>query len=299
MSRIFDRFTETFRKRLISDDELIASFLNRVALTSEENTAIRGADSYANKREEELRVLVRRMSSATKDAEISTEEILRNFPFAVRAILLLRYLEKQGEERSSMLVERINELGFRLIQNDVWVLPPTKTPQSMETDQDLKTWVYENLVKKVDRDLQFVLPFICIIDLKKTVAEKKRIRKKFASKTIFNVMEVDEMVPPSFVYSFLKERNLGIEQVLKMGDFVFLASSFSDDLLVSKLEENKHELMERLSKTLSKERVTLDDLSELDEAKLAGVLEGLVPLEKGVAQRLVAEAKYWKRILAG
>ncbi len=299
MSRIFDRFTETFRKRLISDDELIASFLNRVALTPEENTAIRGADSYANKREEELRVLVRRMSSAMKDAEISTEEILRNFPFAVRAILLLRYLEKVGEERSTMLVERINELGFRLIQNDVWVLPPTKTPQSLETDQDLKTWVYENLVKKVDRDLQFVLPFVSIIDLKKTVAEKKRIRKKFASKTIFNVMEVDEMVPPSFVYSFLKERSLGIEQVLKMSDFVFLASSFSDDLLVSKLEENKHEIMERLSKTLNKERVTLDDLSELDETKLAGLLEGLVPLEKGVTQRLVAEAKYWKRILAG
>jgi len=299
MSRIFDRFTEPFRKKLISDDELISTFLNRVSLTPDENAAIRGAESYANKREEELRVLVRRLKSAVRDAEISTEEILRSYPFSIKAILLMRYMEKQGEERSTMLVERINEVGFKLIQNDVWILPPSKMPQSLETDEDLKMWVYQNLVKKVDRDLQFVLPFVTVIDLKKTIAERKRIRKKYASATVFNVMEVDEMVSPSFVYSFFKGRNLGIEQVLKAGDVVFLASSFSDDLLVSKLEENKHEITERLSKVLHKEKVGLDDLAEVDDVKLGGTLAGLVPLEKGVAQRLVAEAKYWKRVLGG
>ena len=299
MSRILDRFTESFKKKLVSEDDLITSFLNRVALTPQQNSAIRGAESYSNKRQEELRVLLRKMYSAMREAEITTEEVLRSYPFPVRAILLMRYLEKQGEERSTMLVERINEMGFKLIQNDVWVLPPTKTPQTLETEQELKLWVYENLVKKVDRDLQFVMPFITVIDLKKTVAERRRIRKKYSSNTIFNVMEVDEMVPPSFVYTFLKGRGLGIEQVLKSGDLVLLSSSFSDDLLSSKLEENKREVIDRLAKTLQKERITLDDLSEMDEARFAALIEGLVPLEKGVAQRLVAEAKYWKRVLAG
>ncbi len=299
MSRILDRFSESFKKKLISEDDLIASFLSRVALTPEDNSAIIGAESYSNKREEELRVLLRKMYSAMRDAEITTEEVLRSYPFPVRAILLMRYLEKQGEERSTMLVERINEVGFRLIQNDVWVLPPTKTPQTLETEQELKLWVYENLVKRVDRELQFVMPFVTVIDLKKTVAERRRIRKRYASNTIFNVMEVDRMVPPSFVYTFLKGRGLGIEQVLKSGDLVFLSSSFSDDLLSSKLEENKREVVERLTKTLQKERVTLDDLSEMEEVRFAGLLGGLVPHERGVAQRLIVEAKYWKRVLAG
>ena len=107
------------------------------------------------------------------------------------------------------------------------------------------------------------------------------------------------MVPPSFVYSFLKGRGLGIERVVRAGDIVLLSSSFSDDLLSSKLEENKREVVDRLAKSLQKERVTLDDISEMDEARFAALLEGLVPLERGVAQRLIAEAKYWKRVLAG
>ena len=299
MSRILDRFTESLKKRLVYEDDLITSFLSRVAITPEENSALRGAQSYSNKREEELRILLRKMYSAMRDAEITTEEILRNYPFPVRAILLMRYLEKQGEERSTMLVERINEMGFKLIQNDVWVLPPARTPQSLETEQELKLWVYENLVKKVDRELQFVMPFVTVIDLKKTVAERRRVRKKYASNTIFNIMEVDQMVPPSFVYSFLKGRGLGIERVVRAGDLVLLSSSFSDDLLSSKLEENKREIVERIAKTLQKERVTLDDISEMDEARFAGLLEGLVPLARGVAQRLIAEAKYWKRVLSG
>ena len=90
-----------------------------------------------------------------------------------------------------MLVERINEIGFKLIQNDVWVLPPGRTPQTVESEQELKLWVYENLVKKVDRELQFVMPFVTVIDLKKTVAERRRVRKKYASNTIFNIMEYE------------------------------------------------------------------------------------------------------------
>ena len=73
MSRIFDRFTESLKKKFVSEDELITSFLNRVALTPEENSALRGAQGYSNKREEELRVLLRKMYSAMRDAEITTE----------------------------------------------------------------------------------------------------------------------------------------------------------------------------------------------------------------------------------
>src|SRR3989442_6423377 len=229
MSRIFDRFTESFKKKFVSEDELIASFLNRVALTPEENSALRGAQSYSNKREEELRILLRKMYSAMRDAEITTEEVLRSYPYPVRAILLMRYLEKQGEERSTMLVERINEIGFKLIQNDVWVLPPARTPQTLESEQELKLWVYENLVKKVDRELQFVMPFVTVIELKQTVAERRRIRKKYASNTIFNVMEVDQMVPPSFSSTFLKGGGLGFKREFRWGDSAYLSASFSDD----------------------------------------------------------------------
>src|SRR5437870_13026203 len=105
MSRIFDRFTESFKKKFVSEDELITSFLNRVALTPEENSAVRGAQGYSNKREEELRMLLRKMYSAMRDAEITTEEALRSYPCAVSAILLMRYLENQGGEVTTRQAE--------------------------------------------------------------------------------------------------------------------------------------------------------------------------------------------------
>lgn len=298
MSKFLDRFTDSlWKKQKLSEEEILHTFLERVSLTGEESTAVHNATDEERRREEGFRIYIRRMKTAMKDALITDEDIIKSYPEPLKAILLMRFLEKQGEKRSVRLAEKINEAGLKFVQNDVWILPPSKTPQDLLTDQDLKQWVYENLTKTLYKKVQFVFPFIAIIDMRKVIAPRRGILRKYTGNTVFNVMELDEMVPPSYVYYYLKERSLGIEDVVRRGDLLFLASALNDQLAVSDIKEKRRQIVQRLFESLSKGSLSLEDISNIAEGALTKVLEGLVQHPDGVAQRLIIESKYWKRFL--
>lgn len=298
MSKFLDRFTDSlWKKQKLSEEEILHTFLERVSLTGEESTAVHNATDEERRREEGFRIYIRRMKTAMKDALITDEDIIKSYPEPLKAILLMRFLEKQGEKRSVRLAEKINEAGLKFVQNDVWILPPSKTPQDLLTDQDLKQWVYENLTKTLYKKVQFVFPFIAIIDMRKVIAPRRGILRKYTGNTVFNVMELDEMVPPSYVYYYLKERSLGIEDVVRRGDLLFLASALKDQLAVSDIKEKRRQIVQRLFESLSKGSLSLEDISNIDGGALTKVLEGLVQHPDGVAQRLIIESKYWKRFL--
>lgn len=298
MSKFLDRFTDSlWKKQKLSEEEILHTFLERVSLTGEESTAVHNATDEERRREEGFRIYTRRMKTAMKDALITDEDIIKSYPEPLKAILLMRFLEKQGEKRSVRLAEKINEAGLKFVQNDVWILPPSKTPQDLLTDQDLKQWVYENLTKTLYKKVQFVFPFIAIIDMRKVIAPRRGILRKYTGNTVFNVMELDEMVPPSYVYYYLKERSLGIEDVVRRGDLLFLASALKDQLAVSDIKEKRRQIVQRLFESLSKGSLSLEDISNIDGGALTKVLEGLVQHPDGVAQRLIIESKYWKRFL--
>lgn len=298
MSKFLDRFTDSlWKKQKLSEEEILHTFLERVSLTGEESTAVHNATDEERRREEGFRIYIRRMKTAMKDALITDEDIIKSYPEPLKAILLMRFLEKQGEKRSVRLAEKINEAGLKFVQNDVWILPPSKTPQDLLTDQDLKQWVYENLTKTLYKKVQFVFPFIAIIDMRKVIAPRRGILRKYTGNTVFNVMELDEMVPPSYVYYYLKERSLGIEDVVRRGDLLFLASALNDRLAVSDIKEKRRQIVQRLFESLSKGSLSLEDISNIAEGALTKVLEGLVQHPDGVAQRLIIESKYWKRFL--
>ena len=299
MSKFLDRFTESlWKKQKLSEEEMLHAFLERVSLTDEEGTAVRKAINEERRREEGFRIYIRRMKTAMKDAPITDEDIIKSYPEPLKAILLMRFLEKQGEKRSVRLAEKINEAGLKFVQNDVWILPPSKTPQGLVTDQDLKQWVFENLIKTLYKKVQFVFPFIAIIDMRKVIAPRRGILRKYTGNTVFNVMELDEMVPPTYVYYYLKERGLGIEDVVRRGDLLFLASALNDQLAVSNMKEKRRQIVQKLFESLNKGSLSLDDISNIDEGALTKVLEGLVQHPDGVAQRLIIESKYWERFLS-
>lgn len=299
MSKFLDRFTESlWKKQKLSEEEMLHAFLERVSLTNEEATAVRNATDEERRREEGFRIYIRRMKTTMKDALITDEDIIKSYPEPLKAILLMRFLEKQGEKRSVRLAEKINEAGLKFVQNDVWILPPSKTPQDLVTDQDLKQWVYENLTKTLYKKVQFVFPFIAIIDMRKVIAPRRGILRKYTGNTVFNVMELDETVPPSYVYYYLKERSLGIEDVVRRGDLLFLASALNDQLAVSDIREKRKRIVQRLFESLSKGSLSLEDISNIDGGALTKVLEGLVQHPDGVAQRLIIESKYWERFLS-
>ncbi|MBI3115790.1 MAG: hypothetical protein HYZ12_00455 [Thaumarchaeota archaeon] len=298
MSKFLDRFTESlWKKQKLSEEEMLHTFLERVSLTNEEATAARNATDEERRREEGFRIYIRRVKTVMKDALITDEDIIKSYPEPLKAILLMRFLEKQGEKRSVRLAEKINEAGLKFVQNDVWILPPSKTPQDLVTDQDLKQWVYENLTKTLYKKVQFVFPFIAIIDMRKVIAPRRGILRKYTGNTVFNVMELDEMVPPSYVYYYLKERSLGIEDVVRRGDLLFLASALNDQLAVADIKEKRRQIVQRLFESLNKGSLSLEDISNIAEGALTKILEGLVQHPDGVAQRLIIESKYWERFL--
>jgi hypothetical protein len=299
MSKFLDRFTESlWKKQKLSEEEMMHAFLERVAISPEEGAALQIATEEERRREEGFRIYIRRMKTAMKDGLITNEDIIKSYPEPLKAILLMRFLEKQGEKQSVRLAEKINDAGLKFVQNDVWILPPSKTPQDLVTDQDLKQWVYENLTKTLYKDMQFVFPFIAIIDVRKVIAIRRGILRKYTGNTVFNVMELDEIVPPSYVYYYLKDRKLGIEDVVRRGDLLFLASAHNDEVAVSELREKRRLVMQKVSQALEKEAWSLADISNIVEAVLTKALEGLVSHPDGVAQRLTTEAKYWERFLS-
>ncbi len=299
MSKFLDKFTESlWKKQKLTEEELLHAFLERVALTDEESAAMRSTTDEERRRGEGFRIYIRRMKTAMKDALITEEDIIKSYPEPLKAILLMRFLEKQGEKRSVKLAEKINEAGLKFVQNDVWILPPSRTPQDLVTDQDLKQWVYENLTKTVYKKLQFVFPFIAIIDMRKVIAPRRGILRKYTGNTVFNVMELDEMVPPSYVYFYLKERSLGIDDVVRRGDLLFLASALNDQLAVSDIRDKRKQIVQRLFESLGRGSLSLENISNMDEGALTKVFEGLVQHPDGVAQRLIIESKYWERFLS-
>jgi len=298
MSKFLDRFTDSlWKKQKLSEEEMLHAYLERVSVSPEEGTALRNAVDEQRRREEGFRIYIRRMKMTMKDALITEEDIIKSYPEPLKAILLMRFLEKQGEKNSVKLAEKINEAGLKFVQNDVWILPPSRTPQDLVSDQDLKQWVYENLTKTVYKKLQYVFPFIAIIDMRKVIAPRRGILRKYTGNTVFNVMELDEMVPPSYVYYYLKERNLGIEEVVRRGDMLFLASCINDPLAVSDLTEKRKQVVQRLFEATNKGSLSLEAIANLDEISLTKVFEGLVQHPDGVAHRLITESKYWERFL--
>jgi hypothetical protein len=299
MSKFLDRFTESlWKKQKLSEEEMMHAFLERVALSHEESAGVQSALNEERRREEGFRIYIRRIKLAMKDALITEEDIIKSYPEPLKAILLMRFLEKEGEKRSVRLAEKINDAGLKFVQNDVWILPPSKTPQDLVTDQDLKQWVFENLTKTLYKKVQFVFPFVAIIDVRKVIAIRRGILRKYTGNTVFNVMELDEMVPPSYVYYYLKDRKLGIEDVVRRGDLLFLASPHNDEVAVSELREKRRLVMQKLSQALEKENWSLADISNIVEGVLTKVLEGLVSHPEGMAHRLTTEAKYWERFLS-
>jgi hypothetical protein len=299
-----DKFVEPFKKSVApftkrrSEQEIIAAVIERIHIAGED-AELRDNSDKEQEKEEMYGKLIRRLKRQIKNAGISSDEIIRSHNGPISAIMLLRYAEKYKQKQSTILKDRINQFGFKYLQNGVWILPPSKTPQNLNSQDDLRLWFYQNLTKPIGKDLQFVLPFVALIDLKKVFAERKRIRKKAWSKTIFNIMEMEEMIPTSYIYEYLKRRKMSIEDVLRSGDIHLLASAFADASVISQLEESKDEIIRRLQQATGANKVLLDHIANLEVVEMTNVLNGLVSHAKDIAQRMIVEARYWERFLEG
>jgi len=289
-------FVVIFQRR---EEKIVEKIIERVPAWMEEK--LRTAEKElvkSRKREEKLKRVLLKLKSSIKTAGISVDEIIKEYDKPIKAILLFKFRERCKEKRkdSKPLRSRLIQLGFKHLQSGVYILPPIRVPEEINTQEDLRRWVHQNIVSPINGNLEYVFPFVALIDLRKTFSEKKAPKKAWG-RTIFSVLEIDEILPPEAIYSFLRKRHITIEDLIKLGDIVFLASSSCDEQTLSKLEASKDEIMSKLKKILNKDKIKLIEIAEMDTEKLSQVLRGVVKDEERVAKAIKREAIFWKKFL--
>ncbi|MDG7006970.1 MAG: hypothetical protein JRN06_01850 [Nitrososphaerota archaeon] len=299
----FGRFAKPFRKtigplmRRPSEEDLIAAVIERIPIDGE--PAVHPDADGEAKKEGEFRRLVRRLEHQFAASGVTTDEMLRYYDKPLNAVLLLRHMEKYKRKPSLEIRERLQELGFTLVHDNVWVLPPSRTPEGLNTQEDIKAWVRSKLTKSLRKDYQYVIPFIAVVDLRKVTAERYRVVKRPEARTIFSVIDQLDLLPPSYVYSYMKKKGFSLEEFIRSGDLIFLASAFADHETMDSLKQSYAFATERIQKLMNTDGVSLSYIADLHEKELGGALEGIIKHPVDFARRLSIEAQYWERLLSG
>lgn len=298
---LFDRFVKPFKKsveplmRKRSEDEIIAAVNDRIP--GADGPELPPDADRAAKREDEYRRVVKRLEHQFEAVGTTTDEMLRYYDKPLNAIMLLRSLERHKKKNSMEIRDRLIALGFVALQSNVWVLPPSKTPQDLMTQEDIKSWVRSRLTKALRKDYQYVMPFVAVVDMRKVVAERHRVVKQREGRTIFSVVGRKDLLPASYVYSYMKKKGFSLEGMIRGGDLIFLASAFADPETMEALKQSEAYATSRIRKLMNTDGVTLSYIADLHEKELGGALDGIVPHPVDVARRLAIEAQYWERFL--
>ena len=305
LGKFFGRFRDRFEKleSVISpendDTDLILAVIQRIDVEGEQMVgAEAGAPAEQEDEEKVYERLMRRIHWQLSRSDITAEDVIRTFPGDVQAVLLYRSYDKfRGNE--SKLRERFIEMGWKNIQPNLWVLPPNKTPGGAVNSVDLKVWIRRKLAKPFGRDFDYVFPVVAVVDMKKVTADKKGIRKMPTARTIYNVLEPDEVVPASHLYSVMKARGLGVKDIIMSGNVPFLASAFATPSDLMAIQENEDAISASLKQLTGSKTINLQDIANLGSDLIADAFGSTVAHGKDLAQRLIIEAQFWMRFLGG
>ena len=279
------------------EDELIATVIHRIEVEGEEQADAAAPDGS----EQTYRRLMRRLEWTLRNSGITVEELIRTNPTEVKSILLFKSFEgtKMMRKLRYTFRERLTDMGFKAVQPGLWVLPPSRTPQGLDSQEALKVWFRQQVAKPVSKAVDFVFPFIASVDLKSVVSERRGIRKMPTAKTLFGALSVEEVSSPSHVYSTMKSRGYGVKDVILSGDIAFLSSAFADGEDLDGIRVNQLEIGQKLRNATGASAIDLEDMANIGQEAIATVLTGYVAHPGDFAQRLVVEAQYWMRVIGG
>ena len=279
------------------DEELITAAIQRVEVEGEDQLPS-GAPEDS---EQVYRRLMRRLDWQLKNSGITVEELVRTYPKEVTSLLLFKSYEatKKKKKLEVTFRDRLIESGFKSIQPGLWILPPNRMAPGLDSQDALKIWFRQRMARSVSKAVDYVFPFISVVDLKKVVSERRGIRKLPTARTLFGVLSVEEVVPPSHMYATMKARGLGIREVILAGDIPFLASAFAEKEDIEGIHANELEIARRLRYATGAAGINLEDLANLGPETIAKALDGFVAHPKDFSQRLIVEAQYWMRFLGG
>ncbi len=277
------------------DIDLILAVIQRIEVEGEDHAApdfVEGEQGY--------RRLMRRLDWQLKSSGITVEELIRTYPREVKALLVFKSYEKSKRKKESTTFREVFiGLGFKPIQPGVWILPPTKTPAGLDSQEALKVWFRQQMTRRVNRAVDYVFPFIALVDLKNVVSERRGIRKMPTARTLFGVLSAEEVVPHSHLYGTMKSRGMSVKEIILSGNLPLLSSAFAEKEDQDNVQEKELEIGRRLRYATGAAKINLEDIANLGTETVSKALDGVVAHPKDFAQRLIVEAQYWMRLLGG
>lgn len=298
---LFDRVRSPFGRIGATDtspreDAIIEAIIQRIEVEKEEEP-----DSpFEADGEHVYRRLMKRLQWQLRNSGVTVEELVRTYPKEVRALLVFKSYERGKKNRESTAVrERLIELGFESIQPGLWVLPPTKTPPGLDSQEALRLWFRQQMARQLSRSVDYVFPFVASVDLKKVVSERRGIRKMPIARTLFGALSPEQVVPPSHLYAALRTRGMSVKEIILAGDICFLSSAFAERGDLDAVQVNEQEVGRRLKHATGSATVNLEDIANLGPDTIASALKGFVPHPRDFAQRMIVEAQYWMRMMGG
>lgn len=277
------------------DEDLIQAVIQRIEVEGEDEINTAAPEDM----ETTYRRLMKRLEWHLKNSGVTVEELIRTFPGEVRALVLFKSYERGKKKESTVVREKLIEIGFRSVQPGLWVLPPARTPANLGSQDELKLWFRQQVSKPIPKWVDYVFPFIAYADLKKVVSERRGIRKMPIARTIYNVFSEEEVVPPSHVYSVMKSKGMGVREIILSGSLPFLCIAFAEKGDLEGIQTNAFEVERRLRHAMGTQTVNLEDIANLGSETVAAALKGFVAHPKDIAQRAIVEAQYWMRLLGG
>jgi len=248
---------------------------------------------------DQLGKTLRRVRSSLKEVGISTEDLVKEYDHPLKAMLIFKFRERISGRKSVVLRDKIRELGFKYIQSGVYVLPPVLTPSSLETREDIGKWFKSAVVDPIGPNLEYVIPFAVLIDLRKAYSERKAPERAWG-RTIFGVLGPDELFPPEYIIGTMNRKHISLEDIIRLGDITFLAAGCLTDSELLKVQENKRELISQIQYTLGTRGINLSEYKKMDSEKLASMLRRFVDdpaRARHIAETIVNEAIFWDKFL--
>ena len=209
--------------------------------------------------------------------------VFHAFLFSEKPALLFSVYRRIVTEK--FLRDELTKYGVKSLGGSDFLIPPSNVPKSIKTRFDLEKWFESEILKGRYCKIKFLL----LIDLNKNSFWKNYLpytQKKPFHHTIGEVLSVDD------IFNEDQINKIAISDIIKSGDILWLASSFLSEEESEIIQKNQHSIEKQLNNP-SLRIISNDNFKE----KLTSVLDDFINNADEISNRIISEAKYWKKRL--
>jgi hypothetical protein len=271
----------------IQNSSLVDKLNERIFELEEDNE---GAQKKLEKGKKQFEKEKNRIIKSIERKGISTDKLIRKYDKPLNAILI-SYSSQKNENVNGKIVtekflrEELSRFGLKSLGGSDFLIPPSHVPKSIRTRLDLEKWFEHEILKGRYCKIKFLL----LIDLNKNSFWKNYLpytQKKPFHHTIGEVLSIDDIFTENQI------NKIAISDIIKSGDILWLASSFLSEEESEIIQKNQHSIEKQLNNPSL--RIIGDDKYK---NRLTEVLSEYIENAEEISQKIINEAKYWKKKL--